>query len=434
MSNQFIQALDHRVDEILEACTACGACVDVCPTPAAAGFKILSAEETAAGVLEILRHGAGPQPSEQWADACCGTGACLNVCAHGINPRFMLAMAQRALRHNTSETNRRESGKSAFKKMSRGVYVLSRLTMPPELLARLNPSIHGEGQPDLVFYTGCNMLRTPHIGLICLDILDKLGVRYEVYGGPANCCGILQMRPGDTENAGRQGEKTLERFGATKTAEVLSWCPTCQIQFSETVMPNDLPDFGMTMFPVYLSRRLPDLKPHMTTKVAKRVALMEFPGAPGVVDAVNALLAEIDGLEVVTLDTPRIGYQMTSLRAMPKVREQLLADTLREAEEKKVDMLASVFHADHRELSAHENAWPFEIVNYMDILGASMGIEHADVFKRLKLMQDVDAIIASSQEMIETYDLDIDEVREIVANDMLGDQFLSVDRSLHPAP
>ena len=31
------------------------------------------------------------------------------------------------------------------------------------------------------------MLKTPHIGLICLDILDRLNVRYEVYGGPANC-------------------------------------------------------------------------------------------------------------------------------------------------------------------------------------------------------------------------------------------------------
>ena len=30
--------------------------------------------------------------------------------------------------------------------------------------------------PEVVFYTGCNLLKTPHIGLLCLDTLDRLGV------------------------------------------------------------------------------------------------------------------------------------------------------------------------------------------------------------------------------------------------------------------
>ena len=45
--------------------------------------------------------------------------------------------------------------------------------------------------PDFVFYTGCNVLKTPHIALLALDIMDTLGVRYQVMGGPSHCCGIV---------------------------------------------------------------------------------------------------------------------------------------------------------------------------------------------------------------------------------------------------
>ena len=33
-------------------------------------------------------------------------------------------------------------------------------------------------RPDFVFYTGCNVLKTPHIALLALDIMDALGVTY----------------------------------------------------------------------------------------------------------------------------------------------------------------------------------------------------------------------------------------------------------------
>ena len=77
--------------------------------------------------------------------------------------------------------------------MSRGVRVLSRLQLPPEILARFAPSREPrDGPPDVVFYTGCNVLKTPHIALLCLDILDLLDIDYEVMGGVGQCCGVYQ--------------------------------------------------------------------------------------------------------------------------------------------------------------------------------------------------------------------------------------------------
>jgi Fe-S oxidoreductase len=435
----FLASLDARVGAILDACTRCGKCVAACPMPGPAGIDARDTEAVAGGVLDILRSGAGPENSEQWASACSGSGACLSACEHGINPRFMLAMARRALKKSAPDSDRRDAGKANFQSMSRGVRVLSRLQLPPELLERLSPSSHPErdAPPELIFYTGCNMLRTPHIGLLCLDVLDRLGVRYEVYGGPSNCCGILQMRPGDDANAGRQAYRTIERFAATGAPEVLSWCPTCQIQFGETTLPSHAaggePAFDMNMFAVYLERRLDDLKPLFTHPVAKRVAVHGYPGADGVTGAVETVLAAIPGLELVTLDRPLsdIGYMMTSLRAVPEQRRAILAGQLAAAEAAKVTTLAGVYHADHRELCAHESQWTFEVVNFMELVGAAMGCQRDDVFKRLKLMQDVDAILADTKDMIAHYRLDPEEVRAVVLADMLGDQFLPPDRSKH---
>jgi len=305
----------------------------------------------------------------------------------------------------------------------------------------LSPSSHPDRDepPELIFYTGCNMLRTPHIGLLCLDVLDRLGVRYEVYGGPSNCCGILQMRPGDDANAGRQAYRTIERFAATGAPEVLSWCPTCYIQFGETTLPSHAgdgePAFDMNMFAVYLERRLDDLKRLFTHPVPKRVAVHGYPGATGVTRAVETVLAAIPGLELVTLDRPLadLGYMMNSLRAVPEERRAILAGQLAAAEAAGVTTLAGVYHADHRELCAHESQWSFEIVNFMELVGAAMGCHREDVFKRLKLMGDVDAILADTTDMIAQNHLDLEEAREVILADMLGEQYLPPDRDSHAA-
>ncbi|NQW01049.1 MAG: (Fe-S)-binding protein [Rhodospirillales bacterium] len=434
--DEILANLDARTAALVADCTACGACVRACPTPAVTGNDVTDPKAVAAGIIALLSGRPAPENARRWATECCGSGQCLDVCDAGINPRFMLTMARRAITESEAQPVRRAAGKQAFKSMSRGVRVLARLQLPPELMERLSPSSHPdrEAPPDLVFYTGCNMLKTPHIGLLCLDVLDQLGASYEVFGGPSDCCGILQLRPGDTANATRQAGRTLQRVAARKPAALVSWCPTCQMQFSETMLAGAAADdaVAMKMLPVYLAGRLDQLRPLMTQPVRKRVALHEYPGSPGVIDSVKALPGAIPGLELVDLGVTSLGYQLTSLSAMPQRQNRHIAESLQRAEAAGVTTLAGIFHADHRELVAHENQWPFEIINYMELLGQSMGLARTDIFKRLKLMQDVDAVIADTTDMIEAHGLDLEEVRDVVLKDMLEDQYLPLDRSLHP--
>ncbi len=427
-SDAFIESLDRRVADIASVCTACGACAEACPTLAVAGLDGMEGSEPqalTAGIRDVLRAGEGPEASEQWARMCCGSGHCLTVCPEGINPRFMLTMARRALTQANPEPDRRAAGKAAFQKMSRGVRVLSRLSLPPHLLEKLSPRSHPERDeaPDLVFYTGCNMLKTPHIGLYCLDVLEALGVTYEVQGGPGACCGILPTRPGDTALGGRQAFGTLDRMAASKTSQVLSWCPTCQIQFGETAIPAYREVTGtnldMTMFPVWLASRLDELRPMMNRRVEKRVALFEYAGELGVMEAVRALLGAVPGVEIVEIETRAIGYTGTSLVPLGRYHGETVQAALRDAEAAGVDVLVGIYHGDHRDFAGREADWPFQMQNYMELLGESMGFVAPDRFKQLKLMADADAILTASAEMIAAYGLAPEEVRDVVVKDML---------------
>ena len=436
-AEQFVVSLDERVNDILDACTKCGACASVCPTPKIAGLTE-SPEELGKGIVKILQGETITGDSKAWAELCCGSGFCQSVCEEGINPRFMLSMARRAINSREDLESRRIKGKKAFQKMSRGVRVLSRLQLAPDILERLSPKSHpgDKNVPDVVFYTGCNMLKTPHIGLLCLDILERLDFTYEVHGGPSTCCGILQFRPGDVEGSARQALKSIEKLTKSKSSRILSWCPTCQIQFSEVALPTYeeilSSTFNMTMFPNFLLEHLEKLKPLLQQRVEKRVALHEYSGELGVVEAVKTLLDAIPGLEVVDLGHRSAGYTGTALAPMKDYLKKSIKDTLLAAEKLNVDILVGIYHNDHREFSGHEAAWNFKVANYMELLGESMGLDQPDIFKQFKLMGDVDAIIEASSELISQHDLDVETLREVIIQDMLDDQQLPVKKSQHP--
>src|SRR6185503_1309619 len=240
----FEEALNSRINDMLDACTKCGACFTACPITDAAGLGDADPQQVIAGVLDIVRLGAGPEESKTWAKACMLSGECIKACDYGVNPRFLLAMARLAMTRRAEPRERRKAGVQNFRRMSEDVGVLSHLQLSDDALERLGqrptsrpPAADGE-LPDVVFYTGCNVLKTPHIALLCLDIMDALGTSYKVMGGPTHCCGVIQLRAGDTDTSSRFAGNTMDKLAQSRTGEVLAWCPSCFVQFSENMLPT----------------------------------------------------------------------------------------------------------------------------------------------------------------------------------------------------
>ena len=88
-------------------------------------------------------------------------------------------------------------------------------------------------------------------------------------------------------------------------------------------------------------------------------------------------------------------------------------------------MLAAIYHSDHRELCAHERDWPFAIVNVLEIIAASMGLAQQDHYKRLKMLQNADAILLECRDLLARHGIDEAAAREVIAS-MLADQPLAL--------
>ena len=425
----FLSAVRKRVDQTLDACTRCGKCVVACPMVEPAGLSNANAVAIVEGTLDLLAGGPGTPDADRWAAVCTNSGKCIPACEYGVDPRFMVNMARVASKAKGGADEVRRGAHHYFSTMNRSTRVISRLLLSPEVLERLSPPLraadeYGEA-PDIVFYTGCNITKTPHIALLVLEVLDRLGVTYEVMGGVATCCGIQQFKQGDAKTAGRVGFNTIERLARPGASRVISWCPSCQIQIGEFAVPayreavGGVP-FDMNPIAEFFAERLDDLRLLFVHPVRKRVALQERSALPGVMVAVKKVLSAIPGLELVELNVPVVSTQASHLSVLPKFKAELREREFRAAAEAGVTTFASIFHGCHRELVKFQPQVSFELLNFMELIGEAMGMHIPDLYKRLQLMGDIDAIIAEASGQIALHGLDLDEVRDAVAQDMFG--------------
>ena len=425
MTDSFSDRLKRRQAELVEKCTQCGDCFKVCPMTEPAGLQDSDPALVTNGIIEFLTKNRTLLEAKRWAEVCSGSGTCIPVCQHGVNPRFMLSLVRLRQLEADQTINSHRQGGEAFSAMSRGVRILSQLQLSPELQAQLHTERERSEPPEVIFYTGCQVLKTPHIALLCLDMLDALNVDYEVFGGPRDCCGVLQYRTGDVPVSGRIGNRTTDRFRATGTKRVLSWCPTCQVQLGENLLPEareDLADdaFSLIPFVCYLAENLESLKPLLVNPVKKKVGLHEHPGVGGVTEAARSLLEAIPGLQYIDLQQPRVGWMCNTLQPLPEYKRRVHSDLLTAAAEAGVDTLAGVYHACHRELCSHERDWPFDVVNFLELVGESMGLFREDRFKRLKILGDIDSVMVEVGDQALKLGMDLDQVRKVLAKDLLG--------------
>ncbi|GAB3102854.1 (Fe-S)-binding protein [Cupriavidus yeoncheonensis] len=395
-------------ENLFDACTRCGKCVEACPVvPFVAELKQDDPQSVVAGVLDYMVDQNAPirQSSSLWAKQCNGCEACIPACPASINPRRMVNLANAEIARRTSPTPH------LFHKMSRAIRILAAMQLVPADVARLLRPRKAR-DVDVVFYTGCNAIRTPSLLFNAMSILDALDVNYEVMGGPASCCGIVKSKwEGDLSRGGRVTEQTLHRFGEFKPERVLNWCPSCQIHLTETVRDYREVSFDIDHITKYLIERKDDLRMRFNTAVNLRVLLHTHHGVPQVGRDVLELLQAVPGLTVVdVVEEP--GYMCGSSGAdrSPALKQHHRAITLDRCKRPDVDAVVSLYHACHRNLCADGSTHGFKVVSFTELLVRALGQEpFADTMEPFQGRNDWHTIAREAAPLLEENGIDMDE-------------------------
>ena len=293
MDESFEAGLTARVDAMLDACTRCGKCVEACPItePAGVADAIRATSSPASSIF--CARGDGTAAARNWANACVLSGECIKACDYGVNPRFLLAMARRCDGAPEDEPRgRRRKGRRWFPQGRPRRHACSRACSSRTncwngSASARRPVPRAAEAPDFVFYTGCNVLKTPHIALLALDIMDALGVTYQVMGGPTP---LLRhradarrrhrdLRPGRREHA-RQARRTAKPARCSPGARAAT-CSSPRRRCRRSSDMRGARPFEMTPFMLFLASDLDQLKPLLRERGADADRAASPPRHPG---------------------------------------------------------------------------------------------------------------------------------------------------------
>jgi Fe-S oxidoreductase len=295
--------------------------------------------------------------------------------------------------------------------------------MPEEAKWRTAAPTQDGERHRIVLYLGCNVFRTSHMIQTITAIFDRLGLDYVAVGGPTYCCGIVHHQQGDTAAAGGMADHTIKLFERHEPEEVVMWCPSC-IYFYDEVRQARLP-FKVSHAAEFLVSKLPEIR--FTDQVSATVALhyhnvsqpRRSEGLAG-----QRLLEAVPGLRVVDIEPdPRFGRSCTASvqqQVGPAVWNQMAREEIEHARAVGADTLATIYHGCQRYLCVFEPespiapASPFAIDHYLSVFGRGLGIEFEDKFKKYRLWQDPERVLADTTPCQRANNVDAARARAVV--------------------
>jgi Fe-S oxidoreductase len=366
-------------------------------------------------VLALLRNEDSTPAAINWVSTCCGSGECIKACPERINPRRMLAIAK-------SLMNQRAGRQSSFKAMVEINRVLVGMQVDPESIKRL----HGrqdqrKERATYVFWVGCNVPRTSHLVLTLEDIFKVLDVDLEVIGGSNNCCGIVHFQDGDNQTGGKIVRKLKTNIEAFEPQTVLTWCPSCQIQYDDHIRNFAAFDCDVQHITKFLVDHLPLLATKWVKRLDKKIALHEHVGLDGACENIRKLLSAIPGASLVDIDQLRnYGYMCSRLNNAPEAKKVAHKKVLEAARAAAIDILVTPYHSCQRDLCAEEQDYGFEVKNFVTLLGEALGVDqYEDMYKRFRILGNVDKIVDSAAPFMKMNHIDVEAARRVISAELL---------------
>lgn len=409
----YADRLEALAAEAADRCTGCGKCFEVCPTAREIGLDAAEAKAQVGDLSALTRGGPAADGLSKWLNACDGSARCTGACPEDINVRQWVTIAKmKALEAGRPRSEGATAAASRFRHMAQAVRLLASMQLPSETLQRILAPAE-KRTADVLFYTGCNVLRTPHIVLNVMDILDVLELDFDVVGGTAHCCGVYQFQEADLPTYERMGHRTFQRFGQSGASKVLTWCPTCTKNFDELEHAVEPAPFDLGHVSEFLAANLDALKVRFKRdQPSRRVVIHEHLGIGATLKSIAALLKAVPNLELVELPQDSgFSYACGGQAAKFKDREQAIHRALAEgAVATGADTIVTMYHSCHRALSGAEAIFPLKVVNFTDVLAEALGRGgHPDYYRLYKKGGAMDEAVAAARKFLQDNGVQVDE-------------------------
>ncbi len=224
------------------ACIMCNRCQDACP--AYETGKVLSPAALEINKRYFLnqegsRIAAGEQSSQTLLDfaisaeavwACTACGACVEVCPVGIEPmRDILEIRQSMV---LMENEFPEQLQTAYRGMERAA---NPWNIPPE--ERLKwaegldvPTIQQNPDPEILWWVGCAAATDPRAqetARAFAKVLNAAGVNFSVLGTQEQCTGDAARRSGNEYLFNELASSNVETLDQVKAQRIVAACPHC---------------------------------------------------------------------------------------------------------------------------------------------------------------------------------------------------------------
>jgi Fe-S oxidoreductase len=408
------ERLEALAAQAADRCTACGKCFEVCPTAREVGLDAGEAKARVSELLALTRTAAGATEGLQaWLNACDGSARCNAACPEGINVRQWITIAKlSSLERGRPREEGAANAANRFRHMAQAVRLLASMQLPSETLRRILAPAERR-TADVLFYTGCNVLRTPHIVLNVMDILDALDLDFDVVGGTAHCCGVYQFQEADLPTYERVGHRTFERFGQSGASQVLTWCPTCTKNFDELEKDVEAPSFDLAHVSEFLASNLAALKERFVADLPRRrVVIHEHLGIGATMSSIRKLLGAVPDLELLEIEQDSgFSYACGGQAAKFKEREQAIHRRLVEgAVAAGADTIVTMYHSCHRALSGAEAVYPIKVVNFTDVIAEALGRGgHPDYYQLYKRGGAMDEAVTAARRFLEDNGVMVDQ-------------------------
>jgi heterodisulfide reductase subunit D len=410
----YADRLEALAAEAADRCTSCGKCFEVCPTAREVGLDAGEAKARVGELITLTRDGGTvAAPLSKWLNACDGSARCNDACPEDINVRQWVTIAKlKALEAGRPRENGANNAANRFRHMAQAVRLLASMQLPSETLKKILAPAE-KRTAEVLFYTGCNVLRTPHIVLNVMDILDALELDFDVVGGTAHCCGVYQFQEADLPTYERMGHRTFQRFGQSGASRVLTWCPTCTKNFDELEKDVEAPSFDLGHVSEFLAANLAALKARFKADLPRRrVVIHEHLGIGATLASMHKLLGAVPNLELLELPQDSgFSYACGGQAAKFKEREAAIHRALAQgAVAAGADTVVTMYHSCHRALAGAEAVYPLKVVNFTDAIAEALGRGgHPDYYRLYKQGGAMDEAVAAARKFLQSNGVQVDE-------------------------